>query len=138
MIIALLLAATTIMGPVSPCRPYSAGASLSEGTRTGAELAAAWPLDWAARRRLAETELSAAELRRVVAALACTASWPGQEARVIALATPLFASKRHGGAAFAALDGLARSSAAPGPMRAAAHGLRARMRHAVAQAYDRV
>lgn len=137
MIIALMLAAAT-MGPVSACRPYTAGSNLAEGTRGGAELAAAWPLDWNRRGRLAQTELAGTELRRVVAALACTASWPGEEARVLALATPLFASKRHGAAAFAALDGLARSTTAPGPVRASAHGLRARLRHAVARVYDRV
>jgi hypothetical protein len=140
MIIATMLAAATLM-PVAPlpsCRPYTAGASLAEGARNGAELATIWPTDWTKRSRLSDTIVRPDELRRFVAALACTASWPGEEERTIAMALPLFANKRHGNAAFLALDGLARSSGAPGPLRAAAHGFRARMRHAVAQAHDKM
>lgn len=138
MIIIGLWIAVAAAAPPPPCRPYVAGASLAEGARHGEAMAAAWPAQWRSRGRIGDAEMPPPALRRVVAALACTATWPGEEERTIRLALPLFGSRRHGDAAFTMLDALARSGASPGPSRAAAAGFRARMRHAVAREYDRI
>lgn len=120
------------------CRPYVAGQPIAEGARLEALLRRDWPLAWRRRGSLAELSLSPDELSRTVAALACIATWPGQEDAATAVALPLFASHRHGNAAFAATDAVARGTSVPGPMPAAAHVFRANMIYRVSMTYGGV
>ena len=138
----MLLAGTTPAPvpawPASSCRPYVAGQPIEEGARLGSALQQDVPAAWRRRSSVDRLTLSPAELSRAVTTLACIATWPGQEDVATAVALPLFASRQHGQAAFAATDALARSAAVPGPMRAAAHGFHARMTYLVGLKYGRV
>jgi hypothetical protein len=67
------------------------------------------------------------EMRATVVGLACLASWPGAEEVVPRAATPLFASKRHGDAAFAALEAVAQDPASDANLRASVRAFGAEM-----------
>lgn len=141
MILALLAGGALTAAPLPPlpaCTLHRAGAPPAAGVATGDGIAAAWPDAWRRRGTLADAGLAPGDLDRAVAALACLASWPGEAERATALALPLFGSRRHGMAAFLAIDGLARSPAVSPARRAAAAQFRATMRDAVARAYDRI
>lgn len=72
------------------------------------------------------------EMRALVAGLACLAALPDRDRLVTRRATPLFANRRHGDAAYAALDDLARSPGTQPDLRAALRAFSAQMHYAVA------
>lgn len=115
------------------CTLHRAGADPAAGRSIGSAFAAQWPAAWQRRSQVQRTAIDSAALARAVADLACTASWPGEEDAAIAIALPLFQSRRHGAAAMAAVDGLARNGQAAPATRAAASRLRALLTHAVAR-----
>lgn len=95
------------------------------------EFARDYPLDYRRFSTLKRTDITAGELRATVTALACLASWPGAERMVPGMATPLFASRRHGGAAFAELDRVAIDPQADANLRAVVRAFHAEMRYRV-------
>ncbi|AQR73339.1 hypothetical protein BXU08_06485 [Sphingomonas sp. LM7] len=72
------------------------------------------------------------ELRRLTTDLACMASWPAGERRVPELATPLFRSKQHREAAFAALESVQRDPEADANLKAVTRSFSAEMRYRAA------
>lgn len=86
-----------------------------------------FPLDYREPGRLKKVDIAPETLRAWVAELACLAPWPAAEQRVLHVATPLFASRRHGSAAFAALDSIARDPASNAHLRAVARSFAAEM-----------
>jgi len=76
---------------------------------------------------LKRTEITPQELRNTVVSLACLATWPGAEDVVPRTATPLFASKRYGPAAFAALDAAAQDPMSDANLRASVRAFSAEM-----------
>ena len=82
-------------------------------------------------KTLDRVEIDPLELRTVVTGLACLSRWPGAERRVPRVATPLFASERHGKAAFALIDVIAQDPASDANLRASARAFGAEMRYRV-------
>lgn len=95
------------------------------------ELRRTWPRDWQTRGRIGDQPFDTAALRALVTDLSCLSALPGGEAVVVEIARPLFASRRHGRAAFEQLDEVARGSAVDPAIRAAARVLHAQMRFRV-------
>ncbi|TRW17377.1 hypothetical protein [Glacieibacterium frigidum] len=93
-----------------------------------ADLRRTWPRDWQTRGRLGDQPFETAALRSLVTDLSCLSALPGGESVVIETARPLFASRRHGRAAFEQLDEVARGSTVDPAIRAAARQLHAQMR----------
>jgi hypothetical protein len=96
-----------------------------------AALAETLPLDLRRRGGIRRAELDGEVLEGTVADLACLAAWPGGDPKVRKAATPLFASKRYGAAAFAALDNVARTPGTDTALRAAVRTFSAQMYYAV-------
>lgn len=86
-----------------------------------------YPAQYRRLGQLKRTEIAPDELRNTVVGLACLATWPGAEEVVPRTATPLFASKRHGPAAFAALDAVAQDPRADANLRASVRAFSAEM-----------
>ena len=87
-----------------------------------------YPKALAGEASVERTPLGSDALARLVADLACVSSHPGADPFVPEQALALFASKRHGRAAFAALNALARSEAASPALRSAARAFERQMR----------
>lgn len=96
-----------------------------------AELRRTWPRDWQTRGRIGDQPFQTAALRALVTDLSCLSALPGGERVVVETARPLFASRRHGRAAFEQLDEVARGSTVDPAIRAAARMLHAQMRFRV-------
>lgn len=86
-----------------------------------------YPAAYRRMSHLKRTEIAPDELRDTVVGLACLATWPGAEEVVPRTATPLFASKRHGPAAFAALDAVAQDPRSDANLRASVRAFSAEM-----------
>jgi hypothetical protein len=95
-------------------------------------LGTALPPELRRRGTLKRAAMADAELQARVGDLACLATWPGSEKRVVEAATPLFVSKAWGEAAFAALDRIALQPGSPQDVRSAVRLFSGRMRYAVA------
>lgn len=96
-----------------------------------ADFARNYPADYRKNATLKRTEIASGELRATVTGLACLARWPGAEDVVPTAATPLFASKRHGAAAFAVLETIARDPLSDINLRAAVRAFNAEMTYRV-------
>ena len=90
-----------------------------------------YPDDYRSNATLNRTDISADELRATVTGLACLARWPGAERIVPEAATPLFASKRHGPAAFQTIQVIARDPNSDANLRAAVRAFGAEMLYRV-------
>lgn len=75
---------------------------------------------------LRKSAIDPEEMRALVTTMACLAPWPAAERRIPRIATPLFAS-RHGPAAFAALEAIAKDPTSDAHLRASARGFAAEM-----------
>ena len=82
-------------------------------------------------RDVKRAEIAPADLRRMVTGLACYASVPGSGETVPRAAESLFASKRYGEAAFAALDSVARAEETSPDLAATVRAFSADMRYFV-------
>lgn len=96
-----------------------------------AEFEANYPAEYRKMSSLKRAEIDPDELRATVTGLACLARWPGAEEVVPAAATPLFSSKRHGAAAFALIDTIARDPLSDVNLRAAVRAFGAEMTYRV-------
>ena len=90
-----------------------------------------YPQEYRKTGTLKAVSIDPEELRSLVGALACLSSWPAAENRIPELATPLFVSRRHGPAAFAALDSIAHDPASDAHLRAMARSFAAEMSYRV-------
>ncbi|KQT35002.1 hypothetical protein ASG29_02385 [Sphingomonas sp. Leaf412] len=90
-----------------------------------------YPGDFRTQSTLNRTDIPADELRATVTGLACLARWPGAETVVPEAATPLFASKRHGEAAFRTIQVIARDPNSDANLRAAVRAFGAEMLYRV-------
>lgn len=91
-----------------------------------------WPRAYRRTGSLKKVTFDQSEMRRLTTDLACMASWPAGERRVPELATPLFRSKQHRAAAFAALESIQRDPGADANLKAVARSFSAEMRYRVA------
>lgn len=96
-----------------------------------AEFESNYPTEYRKISTLKRTEIGTDELRATVMGLACLSRWPGAEDVVPAAATPLFASKRHGAAAFGLIDTIARDPLSDVNLRAAVRAFGAEMTYRV-------
>ena len=96
-----------------------------------ADLRRTWPRDWRTRGRIDDQPFGTAGLRALVTDLSCLSALPGGETVVVDTARPLFASRRHGRAAFEQLDEVARGSSVDPAIRAAARTLHAQLRFSI-------
>jgi hypothetical protein len=92
-----------------------------------ADFERSYPAEYRRDKALKRAVIAPEEMRATVIGLACLATWPGAEEVVPKAATPLFASKRHGDAAFAALDAVAQDPASDANLRASARAFGAEM-----------
>lgn len=109
-------------------------AGMSDGATQAAILAefeADYPEPYRRLSTLKKTDIAPEDLRDTVTSLACLATWPGAEKTVPRLATPLFASKRHGEAAFAELERVAIDPLADANLRAVVRAFSAEMLYRV-------
>lgn len=90
-----------------------------------------YPADYRKYGVLRRTAITPDELRATVTGLACLAMWPGAEKVVPRAATPLFASKRHGPAAFATLAAVAQDPLSDANLRASVRAFSAEMLYRV-------
>ena len=90
-----------------------------------------YPDEFRRAATLRKIDIAPQELREMVAGLACLSRWPGAESAVPEAATPLFASKRHGPAAFEAIDQIARDPLSDVNLRAAVRAFGAEMLYRV-------
>jgi hypothetical protein len=132
------VAAPTRRGDVATWSSPSACAAIARAEPVAAEaylsrLRADWPRDWQTRGRLADQPFSTATLRTVVTDLSCLSALPGGEAVVAETSRALFASNRHGKAAFDQLDEVARGRDIDPAIRAAARTFHAQMRYTVGE-----
>jgi hypothetical protein len=102
-----------------------------DGNVLEAELDRTLPADYRASRGLKRAEIDPRDLHQMVAGLACLATMPGGVNRISDAATPLFASRRYGDAAFASLDRLAGASNSDVGLRASARLFSAEMKYRV-------
>ena len=116
------------------CRPASRVDAATQAA-TLAQFEAEFPAEYRDRKVLQEIDIDPEEMRTMVTALSCLAPWPAAEQRVPDVATPLFASKRHGPAAFAALDAVAHDANNDGNLRAVARSFAAEMSYRVDRRY---
>lgn len=86
-----------------------------------------YPEEYRRQSTLKRIDIAPDALRGVVTGLACLATWPGAERVVPETATPLFVSKRHGKAAFAALSAIVDDPLTDANMMAAVRSFRAEM-----------
>ncbi|TCP34344.1 hypothetical protein [Sphingomonas sp. BK235] len=112
------------------CMPGMA-VSAADQTAALAAFEARYPAAYGDAKRLRAAALTPPALRELVAGLACLASWPAAQDVVPRRAAPLFASKRWGSAAFAALDDIAQDRASSPHLAAVARAFAAEMRYRV-------
>lgn len=96
-----------------------------------ADFQRSYPAEFRKISTLKHTEIAPDELRATVTGLACLARWPGAEEIVPEMATPLFASKRYGPAAFASIDTIAKDPTSDVNLRAAVRAFGAEMLYRV-------
>lgn len=113
------------------CASVGRAAAIGASERLLTDFDRAYPADWRRQGRIEKVVIEPDQLRRVVTGLACLSTWPAADPAVPMFALPLFASKRHGRAAFELLDGVARDAAVPSDVRAAARSFHAEMRFRV-------
>ncbi|MGY4397530.1 hypothetical protein ACVWZA_002724 [Sphingomonas sp. UYAg733] len=116
----------------SVCRS-PAGIDADEQAATIADFEQGYPEQYRKISSLNRADIAPADLRSLVVGLACLATWPGAQEVVPKLATPLFASKRHGAAAFSTLDTVSRDGLSGVNMRAATRVFGAEMSYRVAR-----
>lgn len=110
----------------STCRtPTSADPATQASVLT--EFAESYPAEYRTAKLLKRTDIAPAELRATVTGLACLSRWPGAEQVVPEAATPLFASKRYGPAAFEMIQTIARDDNSDVNLRAAVRAFGAEM-----------
>nr|WP_294814907.1 hypothetical protein [uncultured Sphingomonas sp.] len=126
-------------GAISRAAPATTSACRSANSVDAADQAAAldaferdWPKAYRRTGSLKKVTFGQGEMRRLTTDLACMASWPAGERRVPELATPLFRSKQHRAAAFAALESIQRDPNADANLKAVARSFSAEMRYRVA------
>jgi hypothetical protein len=122
------VAITASADPVT-CRAYKAATDGSVADMIDRSLPAAYRRAGDLRR----TDISPDTMRDVVADLACLAMLPEGSDLVPSSATEMFASRRHGKAAYAALDQVARAPQTAPDLRAAVRSLSAQMHYYVAR-----
>lgn len=123
------------MGPAAPSSSACKSASAmdpADQARTLDAFERDWPRAYRRTGTLKRVELGQNEMRRMVSGLACMSSWPAGERRVPELATPLFRSQRHRGAAFAALESIQRDPEADANLKAVTRSFSAEMRYRIA------
>lgn len=108
----------------SSCRS-AAGVDAATQAEILADFEQSYPAEYRRAKTLKRAAIAPDELRALVTGMACLSTWPGSE-RVGEVARPLFAS-RHGPAAFAALDAVARDPLTDANMQAAVRGFSAEM-----------
>jgi hypothetical protein len=86
-----------------------------------------YPAEYRSYGALRRTAITPDELRATVTGLACLATWPGAEKVVPRTATPLFASKRYGRAAFSTLAAVAQDPLSDANLRASVRAFSAEM-----------
>ncbi|QNA86373.1 hypothetical protein G4G27_22110 [Sphingomonas sp. So64.6b] len=114
------------------CRS-AAGVGADEQAATIADFQQSYPEQYRKISSLNRADISPADLQSLVVGLACLATWPGAQEIVPTLATPLFASKRHGAAAFNTLDTVSLDGLSGVNMRAATRLFGAEMSYRVAR-----
>lgn len=115
----------------SPCRPaHSIDASAQAAAIDSFERD--WPKAYRRAGSLKKITFSQNAMRRLTTDLACMASWPAGDRRIAELATPLFRSKQHRAAAFAALDAVQRDPDADANLKAVTRSFSAEMRYRAA------
>ncbi|NIJ22170.1 hypothetical protein FHS95_003885 [Sphingomonas naasensis] len=126
-------------GTMAPAQTTMASPCKSANAVTAADQARAldaferdWPKAYRRTGTLKKVTLGPGEMRRLTADLACMASWPAGERRVPELATPLFRSKQHRDAAFAALESIQHDPATDANLKAVARSFSAEMRYRIA------
>ena len=114
----------------STCRTPT---SADPGTQAAvvADFERGYPDEFRRDSSLKRADITPDELRATVTGLACLARWPGAETVVPEAATPLFASKRHGPAAFQTLQTIARDPNSDANLRAAVRAFGAEMLYRV-------
>lgn len=114
----------------STCRTPT---SADPGTQAAviADFESSYPAEFRRSSSLKRVEIAPDELRATVTGLACLARWPGAEAIVPEAATPLFASKRYGPAAFRTVETIARDPNSDTNLRAAVRAFGAEMLYRV-------
>lgn len=95
------------------------------------EFSQSYPAEYRTSKLLKRTDISADELRATVTGLACLSRWPGAERVVPEAATPLFASKRYGPAAFQLVETIAHDASSDVNLRAAVRAFGAEMTYRV-------
>lgn len=130
-------ASTDVAGGVPVPGGYAPGtalscpaAGMSDGVAQAAMLAdfeADYPEPYRRLSTLKKADIAPDDLRDTVTSLACLSTLPGAEKSVPRLATPLFASKRHGPAAFAELERVAIDPLADANLRAVVRAFSAEM-----------
>ncbi len=123
-------AAATPVAPEASCRS-AASVDPSGQAEALAEFEQQYPADYRRLKTLKRTQIAPDDLRTTVVGLACLARWPGAQDVVPRAATPLFASKRHGPAAFAVIDTIATDPASDANLRAAVRAFGAEMLYRV-------
>lgn len=96
-----------------------------------ADFAQNYPVEYRTSKLLKRTDITPDELRATVTALACLSRWPGAERVVPEAATPLFASKRYGPAAFQLIETIARDASSDVNLRAAVRAFGTEMTYRV-------
>ncbi|ATY31883.1 hypothetical protein [Sphingomonas psychrotolerans] len=123
------------IGPTAPAASACKSANAIDAANQARALDAFerdWPKAYRRTGTLKRVDLGQSELRRLVTDLACMSSWPIGERRVPELATPLFRSQRHRGAAFAALESIQRDPDTDANLKAVARSFSAEMRYRIA------
>jgi hypothetical protein len=92
-----------------------------------ADFSRSYPAEYKTSKLLKRTAIAPDELRATVTGLACLSRWPGAEQVVPEAATPLFASKRYGPAAFEMIQTIARDANSDVNLRAAVRAFGAEM-----------
>ncbi len=126
-------------GKIGPAAQAATSACRSANSIDAAHQAAAldaferdWPQAYRRTGSLKKVAIGQSEMRRLTTDLACMASWPAGERRVPELATPLFRSKQHRDAAFAALESIQHDADTDANLKAVARSFSAEMRYRVA------
>ena len=92
---------------------------------------AEYPAQYRRQASLRRAQITPEELRATVTGLACLSRWPGAQKVVPEAATPLFASKRYGPAAFAVIETVATDPASDANLRASVRAFGAEMLYRV-------
>lgn len=130
---ATLAAQAAIPGrPVAPACPSPLAFDPAAQARVIATFERAYPVEYRRLSTLKKTAIAPGALRAILVDLSCLWTWPGAERVIPDTAVPLFAS-RHGPAAFAELERLARHSEGGVYLQAAARSFGAEMRYRVAR-----